>query len=55
LESARISWDISGIWGAPDDHLAHLCRTVGESRFVFGSHFPFRIHESALAKLALLP
>ncbi len=52
-ESARISWDISGIWGAPEDHLAHLCRTVGESRFVFGSHFPFRLHESALAKLTL--
>lgn len=52
-ESARIRWDISGIWGAPEDHLAHLYRTVGRDRFVFGSHFPFRYPESAVAKLEL--
>jgi len=51
-ESARIRWDISWIWGAPEDHLAHLIRTVGRERFVFGSHFPFRLPESALATFA---
>lgn len=53
-ESARIRWDISGIWGAPDEHLAHLVRAVGEEHFVFGSHFPFRLHESAVAKLEFM-
>lgn len=51
-ESARVRWDISAIWGAPEDHLAHLLRTVGADRFVFGTQFPFRLQESALAKLA---
>ena len=52
-ESARIRWDISWIWGAPDDHLGHLYKTIGRERFVFGSHFPFRLMESAAAKLEL--
>jgi hypothetical protein len=48
-ESARIRWDTSWIWGAPEDHLAHLVRTVGRERFVFGTHFPFRLPEAAIA------
>ena len=54
-ESSRIRWDISWIWGAPEDHLAHLHRTIGEERFVFGTFFPFRLPENALAKIDLLP
>jgi hypothetical protein len=53
-ESARIRWDISWIWGAPDDHLGHLFRTVGRERFVFGTHFPFRLPENAIAKMDLV-
>lgn len=53
-ESARLRWDISAIWGAPEDHLSHLLQTIGAGRFVFGSHFPFRLHESVAAKLELL-
>lgn len=52
-ESARIRWDISWIWGAPEDHLAHLVRTVGRERFVFGSHFPFRLPESAVTRFTM--
>ena len=52
-ESSRIRWDISWIWGAPEDHLAHLYRTVGRERFVFGTHFPFRLPESAIARQEL--
>jgi hypothetical protein len=52
-ESARIRWDIAWIWGAPEDHLLHLFKTVGRERFVFGTHFPFRLPEAALAKLDL--
>jgi predicted TIM-barrel fold metal-dependent hydrolase len=53
-ESSRIRWDISWIWGAPEDHLLHLYRTIGAERFVFGTHFPFRLPENAIAKLELL-
>ena len=53
-ESARIRWDTSWIWGAPEDHLAHLHKTVGRERFVFGTHFPFRLPENAVTKTELL-
>jgi predicted TIM-barrel fold metal-dependent hydrolase len=52
-EAGRIQWDVSWIWGPPEDHLAHLFRTVGRERFVFGTHFPFRLPEAAVAKLEL--
>jgi len=52
-EAARIRWDISWIWGPPEDHLAHLFRTVGRERFVLGTHFPLRLPEAALTKLEL--
>ena len=52
-ESHRARYDISWIWGAPDDHLGHLERTVGEGRFVFGTHFPFRLPENAVVKREL--
>jgi predicted TIM-barrel fold metal-dependent hydrolase len=54
-ESARIRWDISWIWGPPEDHLATLFRTIGRDRFVLGTHFPFRLPEAALTKLDLTP
>ncbi len=50
-EAARIRYDISWIWGEPEDHLAHLYRTVGRERFVLGTHFPFRLPENAVHKL----
>ena len=53
-ESSRIRYDISWIWGAPEDHLAHLHESIGPERFVFGTFFPFRLPENALAKLDLL-
>jgi predicted TIM-barrel fold metal-dependent hydrolase len=52
-EAARIRWDIAWLWGPPDDQLALLHRTVGKGRFVFGTHFPFRLPEAALTRLAL--
>ena len=53
-ESARIWWDISWIWGPPEDHLATLLSTVGVARFVFGTGAPLRIPENSVAKLDLL-
>jgi hypothetical protein len=54
-ERARISWDISWIWGPPENDLAHLFRTIGSERFAYGSHWPLRLVQSPRANLELLP
>jgi len=54
-ERARLRWDISWIWGPPEDHLAHLFRTIGADRFLFGSGWPLRLVQSPIANLELLP
>ncbi len=53
-ESSRIWWDISWIWGPPEDHLALLLETIGAARFLFGTGQPLRIPEVSVAKLELL-
>jgi uncharacterized protein len=53
-ESARIWWDISWIWGPPEDHLQTLLGTIGAERFVFGTGQPLRLPETSVAKLDLL-
>jgi hypothetical protein len=53
-EAVRIRWDVAWLWGPPDDQLAALYRSVGRERFVLGTHFPFRLVEAALTKLALV-
>ena len=53
-EAARLWWDVSWIWGAPEDHLETLLGTIGVERFVFGTGQPLRIPEASIAKLDLL-
>jgi predicted TIM-barrel fold metal-dependent hydrolase len=53
-EARRISWDISWLWGPPEDHLATVLATIGVERFVFGTGQPLRLPENAVAKLDLL-
>jgi len=53
-EAARIWWDISWIWGPPEDHLATVLETIGVERFVFGTGQPLRLPETSVAKLDLL-
>ncbi len=53
-EAARLWWDISWIWGPPEDHLEAVLGTVGPARFVFGTGQPLRIPELSVAKLDLL-
>jgi uncharacterized protein len=53
-EAGRIWWDISWIWGPPEDHLETLLHTIGAARFLFGTGQPLRIPENAVAKLDLL-
>jgi len=54
-EQRRIHWDFAWIWGPPEDHFAHLLRTIGAERFVYGTHWPLRLTQNARANLDLLP
>ena len=54
-EQRRVWWDISWVWGPPEDHLAHLLRTIGADRFVYGTMWPLRLTQAPAANLALLP
>jgi len=54
-EQRRVYWDVSWIWGPPEDHLAKLFRTIGTARFVFGTHWPLRLSQTPRANLDLLP
>jgi hypothetical protein len=54
-ERARLWWDIAWIWGPPEDELAHLLRTMGPDRFVYGSGWPLRLAQTPRASLELLP
>ena len=54
-EQRRVQWDFAWVWGPPEDHLAHLFRTVGADRFVYGTHWPLRLTQNPRANLDLLP
>jgi hypothetical protein len=54
-EQSRVYWDISWIWGPPEDHLSKLLRSVGPSRFVYGTHWPLRLAQTPRSNLELLP
>ena len=54
-ERSRLFWDISWIWGPPEDHLATLLRTIGPDRFTYGTMWPLRLTQAPAANLALLP
>ncbi len=54
-EQRRVLYDISWIWGPPEDHLAHLLRTLGGARLCFGTGWPLRLTQSPTANLAMLP
>jgi len=53
-EAERLLWDISWVWGPPEDHLALLLRTVGPERFTLGTGMPLRLPDAPFAKLDLL-
>ncbi|MBV6523018.1 MAG: hypothetical protein MNPFHGCM_03185 [Gemmatimonadaceae bacterium] len=54
-ERRHVWWDISWIWGPPEEDLAHLVRTIGADRLAFGTMWPLRLTQVARANLALLP
>ncbi len=53
-EAVRVLWDISWIWGPPENHLSLLFETVGIDRFTLGTGMPLRIPDVPFAKLDLL-
>ena len=53
-ESSRVWWDLSWVWGPPEDDLRHLLAAIGARRFLFGSGQPLRIPEVPVARLDLL-
>ena len=55
VERERVTWDISWLWGPPEDDFAHLLRTIGPERFVFGTGWPLRLVQVPRANLDLLP
>jgi hypothetical protein len=54
-ERSRVWYDTSWVWGPPEDDFAHLLRTVGADRFVYGTGWPLRLAQVTRANLALLP
>jgi hypothetical protein len=54
-EQARLFWDWAWVWGPPEDHFAHLIRSIGADRFVFGGYWPLRLIQAPLATSELLP
>ena len=54
-ERARVRWDISWIWGPPENDLAHLLRTIGPDRFAYGTQWPLRLVQGPRANIELLP
>ena len=55
VERELVWYDTSWIWGPPEDDLAHLLRTLGAARFVYGTGWPLRLAQVTRANLALLP
>lgn len=54
-EQARVFYDFHWVWGPPEDHFAHLLRTVGPSRFTATSWWPLRLTQQSRALIDLLP
>lgn len=55
FERELVWFDTSWIWGPPEDDFAHLIRTVGPARLVYGTGWPLRLAQVSRANLTLLP
>lgn len=54
-EQPRVWYDWHWVWGPPEDHFAHLVRTVGRERLAWSSWWPLRLTQQAQALVELLP
>src|SRR5256886_15755726 len=50
-EAARLWWDVSWIWGPPEEPLALLLGRTGLDRLVFGTGQPLRVPEASMAQV----
>ncbi len=54
-EQQRVWYDWHWVWGPPEDHFAHLMRTLGPERLAWSSWWPLRLTQQARALVDLLP
>jgi len=54
-EQARVWYDWHWIWGPPEEHFAHLVRTIGAARLAWSSWWPLRLSQQSQALVELLP
>ena len=54
-EQLRVWYDWHWVWGPPEDHFAHLVRSIGPERLVWSSWWPLRLTQQAQALVDLLP
>jgi len=54
-EQARVWYDFGWVWGPPEEHFAHLVRTIGAARLAWSSWWPLRLTQQARALVDLLP
>ena len=54
-EQALMFYDFHWLWGPPEDHFAHLVRTVGVRRLAVSSWWPLRLTQQSRALIDLLP
>jgi len=53
-EQERVWYDFTWLWGPPENHFAHIVRTVGAERLVRCSWWPLRLTQQAQALIDLL-
>lgn len=54
-EQVGVYYDFHWVWGPPEEHFAHLLRTVGVERLAWSSWWPLRLSQQAQALVDLLP
>ncbi len=54
-EQQRVWYDFHWVWGPPEDHFAHLVRTIGAQRLAHSTWWPLRLSQQRKALLELLP
>ena len=54
-EQGRAFYDFHWVWGPPEDHFAHLVRTLGPDRLALSSWWPLRLTQQSRALIDLLP
>ncbi len=54
-ERQYLRFDFGWVWGPPEEHFAHLVRTVDASAWVVGSQWPLRLVQQSRALCELLP